>query len=237
VPLLTQEGKAEAGNVKMSARLLSLVSEEAKATNSAPSVGYLSCKILKIVGLSAGAQYPFRVKIRVLYAQDAPQEVKHKITKQLSSQSQTSSFNSNAMVEGQTQASVPKPQKQLAEALQSICKALSKLHSLADIADILNVEERQVDEFLHPEKSTQTMKQVQAATNPTFDEVVQLLLPEIEKNGTVQLEVVNKQSKSLGTVDIPVHKILEGEHLCACGPFILTTGPEIIGSLSLKWLA
>mmetsp|Transcript_67084 Transcript_67084/g.216348 ORF Transcript_67084/g.216348 Transcript_67084/m.216348 type:complete len:771 (-) Transcript_67084:70-2382(-) len=154
------------------------------------------------------------------------------------------SLNRAVLAEGATTASVPQPQQQLAEALGKVCIALADRGTAApQISEILDVEQRQVEHFLasqqdpaEAEKAARTAALERAATAPTFNHVLQMLLPAVEELGAVEIALLDKRKKSVAAVEVPMLKILGAASMRLEGPFQLSAGVTVLGNLWLKWL-
>lgn len=151
-----------------------------------------------------------------------------------------------------SQPSVPQPEPQLAEALQSICISLAsgkggKMHNPDEIAEILQVHRRQVETFLEANKGSgasahKDTTEIRATTNPVFNEVLQTLLPEVPELGVVEVCVLQKKSQVVATGVIHLRDLLKADSLRIDGPIRLEFGAadaniaEAIGSCWLRWL-
>lgn len=249
------------------------------------SVAHVSVKLLSLHGLPLGSEYPFRVRARVLSgcsesaivdttksgvsggisfrlsgrkpaAPKSRQAPKHANTTHFGDAAQSEAESAQAVLaEGTTQPSEPKPQKQLAEALQSICLTLSRRGQQAkDIAEILDVGLPQVQHFLlekeHTKAAAEELKKVEKAQaerlcvqKPQFNEVLQLLVPALDEvRGVVELAVLDKRDRCLGEARVPVEDLLGAPQLSLPGPFSVLGGigpgeVKVLGSMRLQWLA
>jgi len=80
-----------------------------------------------------------------------------------------------------------------------------------------------------------------AATNPQFEEVLQLLIPDpatLPSSATVLLQLLDKRGAALGAAKVPLRGVLEAPDLKLSGAFVLEPlSAELVGSLSLRFLA
>jgi len=262
--------------LSVSTRCLSLVEHRppisSRRKDAGCSVAHISMKLLSVAGLSCDGQPPYTVRMRVLGTHEhAAKPVLHRggsatvpsegggrslLRKMIS----TSSFGGHAVVEDvlaevSTQPSRPQPEPQLAEALQSICISLAsgkgsgKKHTADEIADILQVNRRQVENFLAASKSSEGAAQAQkeatesrAATNPVFNEVLQALLPDVPELGVVEVCVLQKKTQVVATGIMRLRDLLKADGLRLDGPLRLEFGAaegsvaEAVGSCWLRWL-
>jgi len=250
VKLMKADESPGGGSLTISATFLSLANIQPSKPLSAggPSEAHLSAKILTVTGLNENSEYPFKVLVRVAHStDDAPKNAAS--AKTTSSKSgPTSTPKASILAEGATAASHPKERKQLAEALQGIAKNLSQRQKLdaKDIAEILDVGPRQVEQFLTSFGEGQSKEQQQAEQeyvnvhHPMFDEVVQLLLPcgSVDELAIIELAVVDKRDQVLATARVSMPQVWEAPQLRLEGPFETDVeGIEVVGSLCLRWLA
>jgi hypothetical protein len=254
--LLKADETAGGGTITITAHFLKLAPSrpERPLSTLGPSEAHLSAKVLTIKGLTEGAEYPFKVLIKVKRADEAPRKsasAKLRPSKTSVLSGSFSASTSKILAEGATGVSKPKEQKQLAEALQGIAKNLSgppRNLDGAEIAAILDVAPRQVEHFLNtlPGNEADLKEQEKADLDfrsvryPVIDEVVQFLLPcgSVDDSASVELSVTDKRQKVLATAQLPMAQLLEAPELHLEGPFVTDVdGIEVVGSLRLRWLA
>merc|ERR1711953_737170 len=128
-------------------------------------------------------------------------------------------------------------QPHLSDALQNICMSLSSRgkHPASEIAEILDVDLAQVNTFLKAGGDKQELDRLateaaklRAATHPIFNEVVQVLLPTVRESDTVELSLVDKRSKCLGSVSIPMGDVMQAVETGLEGPFCTDNGIELV---------
>lgn len=248
VQLMKADETPGGGSLTISAVSLSLAHSAPSSPPAmpGPSEAHLSAKVLTIRGLKEHAEFPFKVAIHVVHAEEAPKKAGSAKARATSRASQGSAKQA-ILAEGSTEPSKPKEVKQLAEALQGIAKNLHKKSvQPKDIAEILDVGPRQVEQYLDELEHTKTKEQIQAeqeylnVRTPVLEEVVQFLLPNgtVDENAVVELIVTDKKSKVLGTARIPVPDIQEAPEMHLEGPFTTDVeGLEVVGTLRFTWLA
>jgi len=270
IPLFTANGELGAGSLTVSAWLLKLKDHRPQESSpegrpAGPSSAHLSFKALTLRGLDLASESPFKLRLRVM--SEAQQLEAAKVGRSRSSsfallkkpqapqRSSTLGLPSGEQSRGPAMqvevlsgASTPRPQKELAEALQNICRALAqKGHDTQDIADILDVSPKQVKNFLlSQQQSEESKKALKEATDiqqarsavrkPVFEEVLQTLVPLGCEKGHVELTILDKHCKALGTACIEMKTLWEAPGLCLEGPFITDTNVEVIGRLRLHCL-
>lgn len=261
VPLLKEDGEAGGGSLTISAALLTFAEARPRKALAVagPSEAHLSAKIMTIKGLRDGSDYPFKVRIQVVRsdaeggtAAASSSTVAKKAAKPKLKASKSLTFGSApktpALAEGTTNASHPKEQKQLADALQGIAKQLNqKGMSTEEVANILDVAPPQVEQFLGSFKDAVKAKEQQEAQqkflnvrDPLFEEVVQILLPcgSVDASSILEMVIVDKREKVLATAPVPMPLLLAAPELSLEGPFITdVVDVEVVGSLHLRWLA
>jgi len=250
LPLTASSGDAGAGKLCLTTEVLALTSDRARARMEGPSVGHLSVKLLRVTGLGSKAEFPFKVRIRVLGA-EAPVEAepsgasrrflraasreltnlaKGRPTLKEGKTVQLGSSSRQVVAESVSAASTPPSEKQLAEALQSACAELAaRGDTTEEIARVLGVDAHQVQAFLtsrgNPSEADRVAREAaaqRAASRPHFGEVVQLLLPMFEDCGIVELALLDKRQHVLGTAELPMQQFLGEEDLRLEGPFELS---------------
>jgi hypothetical protein len=270
LPLMKENGEEGAGSLTISASFLNLVTTKPTAPLKikGPSQAHLSVKVFTITGLESGSEYPFKVRIQVIMpdsdsshnsfdstrTEPSPEpslskEIAKKNVKKSKSM-EPSGTQGKVLVEETTSASQPKQQKELAEALRGVALHLSdKINDTKEIAEILDVGETQVQQFLerHDGKDKKTikaqeeaMKQRMSVQNPRLDEVVQMLLPvgACDPLSVVELAVIDKRQKILGTAKINMPQLLNAKDLQCEGPFQCdVAGVEVVAKAQLRWLA
>lgn len=271
---LPEEDNKDAGYLSINTRCLSLVETRPSGGpvggDSGCSVAHVSMKLLSVTGLSHEGHPPYTMRMRILGTHEhAAHPTLHRgataamggaggkrgmLKKMATGNLGSSHVVEDVLAEASTQPSVPQPEAQLAEALQSICVSLAsgkgsgKEHTSEEIADILQVNKRQVENFLAAKCSASAAKaqkeaqESRAATNPVFNEVLQSLLTDVPDLGIVEVCVMQKKNQVLATGVIHIRDILRAEGLRVDGPIRLSHGAEegsvaeLIGSVWLRWL-
>lgn len=281
VPLLLNGGESGPGRLRISAQLLKLTRDRTAALRRSPgpSVAHFSLKVYGVRGLDVDAEYPFRVRLRILDfhpPREAQREKRRSLPekrrlslslspppsvrglghllplpgsgrRRLAERSVEDEAGCRVLAEASTEDSRPPPELTLSEALQGVCLSLHRGgHGTRDIAQLLGVERRQVARFLkrHDQSSRQAAvaDAVLAATNPCFNEVLQVLLPEVG-DATIELAVLDKSRRILGVCMVPLQSVAASEDLRLGGPFALAcgeddaAGAEVVGAAWLRWLS
>lgn len=278
VPLLSNGAESGPGSLRISAQLMKLTQDRTAALRRSPgpSEAHFSLKVSGVRGLDVDAEYPFRVRLRILdfhasressKRRSAPERSRLSLSlspppsvrglgqllpgssrrRQAEKQVEKDEGGFRVLAEASTEDSRPPPELTLSQTLQGVCLSLHHGgHGTRDIAQLLGVERRQVARFLkrHEQSSSQAAmaEAVLAATKPWFNEVLQVLLPEVGE-ATVELAVLDKSRKILGVCMIPLQNVAMSEDMRLNGPFALAcgeedaAGAEIVGSAWLRWLA
>eukprot|EP00928_Gymnodinium_smaydae_P035197 TRINITY_DN24813_c0_g1_i1.p1 TRINITY_DN24813_c0_g1~~TRINITY_DN24813_c0_g1_i1.p1 ORF type:complete len:978 (+),score=131.42 TRINITY_DN24813_c0_g1_i1:58-2934(+) len=152
-----------------------------------------------------------------------------------SSASSSATAAAQVLAEALSGESFAKSVQGLAEAVMPICAALrARGHSNQDIADILEVDLIQVDQFLRhcslqdartSRQERNVLLEAQArelakrsVRNPRFDEVVQLLVPPWQGPCQIELAILDRQRKCLGRALVPLDALLGTPSLRFDGP-------------------
>jgi Ca2+-dependent lipid-binding protein len=268
VPLLKENGEEGGGNLTISASFLKLVVEKPPKPLPNPSQAHLSIKVLTITGLPNGSEHPFKVRIQAIMPDEGSNAISMPSNTSLKSNplpSNTSvkpslkpsksmvpaGVQGKVLVEEMTNASHPKEQKELAEALRGVAVNLHERKTpTKDIAEILKVSEHQVQRFLEKHDQTdkkaikaheEAMKEERSVHHPRFDEVIQMLLPAeaCDELSVVEFAVMNKRQKVIATAMIPMPQLLHAKDLMCEGPFrcVENDGVEVVAKAHLRWLA
>lgn len=271
---LPEEDDRDAGSISVNTRCLSLVEARPPSPSEGKvagiSVAHISMKILSVTGLSHDGHPPYTMRMRVLGTHDHaahPRLRKSSLSGLPAEGGGWSLFRRAAtgnlaghsvaedvLAEDSTRLSAPQPEAQLAEALQSICMSLASgkggtQHTPDEIADIVQVPRRQVENFLSANKSAGGVAKAQkeatesrATTNPVFNEVLHSLLSDVPELGVLEFCVLQKKSQVIATGVIRLRDLMRAEKLHIDGPFRLSLGAEegsqaeVIGSAWLRWL-
>eukprot|EP00929_Paragymnodinium_shiwhaense_P105555 TRINITY_DN70609_c0_g1_i1.p1 TRINITY_DN70609_c0_g1~~TRINITY_DN70609_c0_g1_i1.p1 ORF type:complete len:746 (-),score=165.60 TRINITY_DN70609_c0_g1_i1:445-2682(-) len=267
--LKTSTGEPGGGTLVVSTQFLRLSDDYTKALRAPPSEAHLSFKVLSAAGLDDNAAYPFTVRLRIgtddsdeKSAHSSTEDVKKKSSSLIAGVSGVLASGVGRLTGGRrsgdgsrmsyhtdvsSDPSHPRVQEKLAETLQKVCAALSeRSHEQEEIAEILGVETRQVEDFLtardNPERAAKLAKEADerhAATKPCFDMVVQTLLPSAKPQEILDICLQDKTGKSIASTSLSMAKLLEAPGLMLHG-FELE-GPtgssvQVVGSISLHWL-
>jgi len=258
--LLQENGDAGAGSLNISASFLQLAHKKPATPLPplCPSQAHLSVKVFTVTGLQSGAEYPFKVRIQVVKPAVGSNSIasqsdsyksngSKKILKKSKSMTPAGT-EGTVLVEELTNASHPKEQKELAEALRGVALHLhEKMDSTKEIAEILDVSEKQVELFFEAQGEDkkalkaheEAIKEKMNIQHPRFDEVVQMLLPAeaCEEASVVEIAVLDKRQKIVGTATIQMQQLQQAEDLE--GPFRCqdTENVEVVAKAMLRWLA
>eukprot|EP00928_Gymnodinium_smaydae_P042621 TRINITY_DN28670_c0_g1_i1.p1 TRINITY_DN28670_c0_g1~~TRINITY_DN28670_c0_g1_i1.p1 ORF type:complete len:799 (+),score=157.84 TRINITY_DN28670_c0_g1_i1:40-2397(+) len=257
LPLLNDKCKdSDAKNparITVSAEYLKLSANRDRAKMRGPTVAHLSVKVLTVRGMGLkpdgihseeGAkvltsEFPFRLRVQLHSRRPQTQKTGSWIP--FGKSAKTGPPPADLLGEATSNKSKPQCEKELAKTLQGICLQLhSRGHTAAEVADILDVSQQQVQTFLKNHDASSAEKAHDYARRsvwtPRFDEVVQLLLPSVNEAAVVELSVLDKNGKSLGSAHVPMEQILEQPDFSIEGPFFTDTQLEVVGKLWLHWL-
>eukprot|EP00443_Scrippsiella_acuminata_P069156 CAMPEP_0115382982 /NCGR_PEP_ID=MMETSP0271-20121206/6362_1 /TAXON_ID=71861 /ORGANISM="Scrippsiella trochoidea, Strain CCMP3099" /LENGTH=748 /DNA_ID=CAMNT_0002806301 /DNA_START=45 /DNA_END=2289 /DNA_ORIENTATION=+ len=207
VELLDAAGTETAGSIFVSTRLLYLGTVPrplpAAAAIGGPSGAYLCMKILEVQGLPSDSQYPFKVRMIV--------GAKHI----------------------DTRSSHIKANKHVSAAMESVCiEQLGRGRSPALLAEALGLKLNQVLALGQAAAPTQQDVQqavkeavaLRAATDPWFEEAVQLLIPDPAVDGScckIVLQLLDKHGAVLGSARVAMAKLLGAPDLELTGRVLL----------------
>lgn len=158
-----------------------------------------------------------------------------------------------AGAEGTTRGSYAAQNRNVSIDMQKLCLKLMTTMEQKRVADLLGLEEQDVVDIRHANASNPNDPEVQAAverslakkaaTNPQWEEIVQLL-PEMEAvrrpGAEVELRLRSAKGELLASTRIAAERILKSEGLRLDGPFLLIgaglleQGAQLQGSLRLR---
>lgn len=226
-----------AGQLKVSARMMRLSRDRGQTRRPKDlSSGFLAVKLLEVRGLPEDVKYPLKVCL---------------------------SCGSRKVTSGASSPKPPMTVKNMSILKQLCCSLHDKGYSTEDIMEITQLDKTTVQTTLlaHSQggmtrtqsnilkKEIKQAMAISAATNPQFNDCIQLLIADpllpSDPIESVSLDLLDKTMKVVASVQIPVNGLLTAPNLTLRGPFRLTlkdslvrdgASPELVGSITMRWL-
>lgn len=222
--LLDPKGNPTAGTLFVSGRLLQLL-EIPRPMHyqplGGPSGAYLAVKVMEVRGLPSAEVYPYKVRVSV------------------------------GDIVGTTKGSFVR-NDHISYALERVCtEQLQRGQPPKLVARALGLDVHDVEaiglslgspQFTHADVQEAVKKAVgiRAATNPHFEETVQLLIPDPsakENSSHVRLHLLDKKGNVISSADIAFAEVLKAKELTLAGSILLQPlGADMVGRVRLRFL-